>query len=470
MIFEISADYYSYMEGVMLYINHVATALFALAVFHTFLAFRLRRIATWFPEGSKRENFFHLMGETEVVFLLWAGILWVAHILFYGWEHLHGNISSVAHLESGLEHGFHKAIAYIESLNYTEPKFVFVIMVIAATKPIIDMADKIIRFAAWFIPLPSSAAFLFAALFIGTQLGSLMTEPAAMTVTATVLSRQFFKRPYTRWFKYLLLGTLFVCVSIGGVHTHFAAPPVLMVASQWDWNVEFMFRNFGCKAAVAVFCSTLLVVCCGLPQLRTIPLATDSDLHDDQRAAELPITPWWVSVVHLIALALVVLTAHHPNVFFGVFVFFLGFCVVTKEYQEALKLKEGLLVGGFLAGLVTLGGLQAWWIEPLLARFNAWQLYLGATGLTAITDNAALTYLGSQVEGLSSDLRYLLVAGAVCGGGLTVIANAPNPAGYAILNKSFNGESSGISAIGLFAGALPATLIAMACFWWLPSL
>jgi hypothetical protein len=56
-------------------------------------------------------------------------------------------------------------------------------------------------------------------------------------------------------------------------------------------------------------------------------------------------------------------------------------------------------------------------------------MYFGATALTAITDNAALTYLGSLVEGVSDQLKYALVAGAVSGGGLTVIANAPNPAG-----------------------------------------
>ena len=57
-------------------------------------------------------------------------------------------------------------------------------------------------------------------------------------------------------------------------------------------------------------------------------------------------------------------------------------------------------------------------------------LFFGAAALTAITDNAALTYLGSLVEDISDQSKYSLVAGAVAGGGLTVIANAPNPAGF----------------------------------------
>jgi Na+/H+ antiporter NhaD/arsenite permease-like protein len=92
-------------------------------------------------------------------------------------------------------------------------------------------------------------------------------------------------------------------------------------------------------------------------------------------------------------------------------------------------------------------------------------MYFGATALTAITDNAALTYLGSLVEGISDQLKYALVAGAVTGGGLTVIANAPNPAGAGILQSSKAFEGTGISPVGLLLGAIPPTLIAIAFFW-----
>ncbi len=125
-------------------------------------------------------------------------------------------------------------------------------------------------------------------------------------------------------------------------------------------------------------------------------------------------------------------------------------------------LREGLMVAFFLAGLVILGGMQKWWLQPLLAGMDATVLYFGATALTAITDNAALTYLGSLVEGISDQAKYALVAGAVTGGGLTVIANAPNPAGFAILKGSFDEES--ISPLGLLAAALPPTIVAMLCF------
>jgi Na+/H+ antiporter NhaD/arsenite permease-like protein len=164
-------------------------------------------------------------------------------------------------------------------------------------------------------------------------------------------------------------------------------------------------------------------------------------------------------------LALVVAFAHHPDIFFGVFILFLGLVTATQKHQDALKLREGLLVGFFLAGLVTLGSLQAYWLKPLIASLNGSALFFGATGLTALTDNAALTYLGTLVDGISDELKYALVAGAVTGGGLTVIANAPNPAGVGILQsaKVFAGE--GISPLGLFRGALLPTGVSVVFFW-----
>ncbi len=90
------------------------------------------------------------------------------------------------------------------------------------------------------------------------------------------------------------------------------------------------------------------------------------------------------------------------------------------------------------------------------------QVFYGATILTAVTDNAALTYLGSLVDGLSDSFKYALVTGAVTGGGLTIIANAPNPAGFAILRGHFKDEA--IHPIGLFLAALGPTIIAAAAF------
>jgi Na+/H+ antiporter NhaD/arsenite permease-like protein len=124
-----------------------------------------------------------------------------------------------------------------------------------------------------------------------------------------------------------------------------------------------------------------------------------------------------------------------------------------------------LLVAFFLGGLVVLGGLQQWWLQPLVRAMDAHTLYVGATGLTAIMDNAAITYLGSLIEGLTPEAKYLLVAGAVTGGGLTVIANAPNPAGLAIVRKGFSDEA--VSPVWLLIAAIPPTCTASLAFLFL---
>jgi Na+/H+ antiporter NhaD/arsenite permease-like protein len=290
---------------------------------------------------------------------------------------------------------------------------------------------------------------------LGPLLGSFITEPAAMTLLALLLKRRYFDQGISSKLAYATLGLLFVNVSIGGTLTHFAAPPVLMVAAKWDWGFAFMFQNFGWRAASACLVSATLITAMFYKELKAIRVERDNSGR----------IPAWLTALHLVSLGAVVGFAHHPDVFLGILVLFLGLVVATQEFQDELKLREGLLVGFFLAGLVTLGSLQAYWLKPLIQSLDGNALFFGATGLTAITDNAALTYLGSLVEGISDELKYALVAGAVTGGGLTVIANAPNPAGVGILqgSKVFQGE--GISPLGLFLGALMPTAVAIVFFW-----
>jgi hypothetical protein len=146
----------------------------------------------------------------------------------------------------------------------------------------------------------------------------------------------------------------------------------------------------------------------------------------------------------------------------GLFLLFLGFTQAYEKHQSPLIIKEALLVGFFLAGLVVLGGMQQWWLQPIVSSLEPLELFIGAVGLTAITDNAALTYLGSLIAGISAESKYMLVAGAVAGGGLTVIANAPNPAGVALLKRGFADET--VSATGLLLGALGPTAVAVVAF------
>ena len=302
-----------------------------------------------------------------------------------------------------------------------------------------------------------SLGFYCSALCAGPLLGSFITEPAAMTLLALLLRRRYFDQRISLRLAYATLGLLFVNISIGGTLTHFAAPPVLMVAAKWEWSTLYMLEHFGWRAALSCLVSTAVIAFLFRRELSGTAVVPSK--------AE-PVPPL-LTLMHLCFLGLVVLFAHYPDVVVGVLMIFLGLVTATHRYQDDLKLKEGLLVGFFLSGLVVMGSMQAWWLQPLLTKLDGASLFFGATGLTAITDNAALTYLGTLVQGLTEEQKYALVAGAVTGGGLTVIANAPNPAGVGILHsaKAFKGE--GISPLGLLAGGLFPTAVAVVFFWFL---
>jgi hypothetical protein len=408
-------------------IDLIAAALFGIAVLHTFAARQFERLADRYPAHA---GLLHLLGEVEVVFGFWAIVLV---------------------LTMALTAGGSTALAYAESRNYGEPLFVFVVMVVAASRPVLQTVSGVVAALARLSPWPTALASVWLGLAAIPLLGSLITEPAAMTLAALMLAPRVFRADVPERTKYLALGVLFVNVSIGGTLTSYAAPPVLMVASTWQWDSAFMLAAFGWKAALAVVVNASIAT-----WLLRSHLVAATDAPD---AAAVPV-PWAVVVVHFGLLAGVVVLAHHPVAFLGLFLLFLGFTRAYERHQDPLILKEALLVGFFLAGLVVLGGLQRWWLEPIVTGLEPLALFFGALGLTAVTDNAALTYLGSLVTGISDESKYMLVAGAVAGGGLTVIANAPNPAGVALLKQGFADHA--IGAGGLLLGALGPTVVAAA--------
>lgn len=417
------------------YMQITATVLFACAVLHTFMVKQFKKLSHHFRKGSVGDNFFDFLSEVEVVFGLWAAFLITIWAMRFGME---------------------SARSYLDSISFIEPVFVFVIMAMSATRPVINIARVVINAISRVLPINQTMAFYITTLIIGPLLGSFITEPAAMTVTALLLKDRFFdQKQASKKFLYATLGLLFVNISIGGTLTHFAAPPVIMVAKPWDWDLLFMLKNFGWRACFAILIGVLSTAALFRKELLGM------NVFEDKKSKHAK-SPLWLIFFHLAFMAMVVSQAHHMTVFMPVFLFFIGMVAVTKEYQDELRLKESLLVAFFLGGLVTLGKLQAWWIKPVLESLDATELFFAAASLTAITDNAAITYLGTLVPTLSDHAKFSLVAGAVIGGGLTVIANAPNPAGFSILQGSFGKD--GINPLGLFLGALPFTVLAAICF------
>lgn len=440
-------------------INAIATAIFLLAVLHTF-------VASWFTAKSHRiqarhderlaaagrpshpsvgAEVLHFLGEIEVVFGLWSLPLLGAIIATHGW-------STATHYVN-------------DTVNYTEPLFVVVIMALASTRPIVALAESSLRFLAQ-LGRATPGAWWIVILTVAPLLGSFITEPAAMTIAALLLARQFFDLNPSAALRYATLGLLFVNVSIGGTLTHFAAPPVLMVARTWEWNTPFMLGHFGWRSAIAIVMSTTAYYLAfrrefkTLAAARAVPEVEVAAEEADHEHALLPI-PLWVTAAHVGFMIWTVLNAHYPALFIGGFLFFVGFARATAAYQSRLDIKTPLLVGFFLAGLVIHGGLQGWWIAPVLSSLSETGLFWGATVLTAFNDNALITYLATLVPDFAESFKVAVVEGAVTGGGLTVIANAPNPAGQALLGRFFDGA---VSPARLFVSALIPTLIAAAMF------
>jgi len=439
--------------------NLWASLIFLAAVLHTFLTHKFIRMANvleakheqrWQADAantgpcpaSMAARVLHFFGEVEVVFGIWVIPLFALMLWRVGRQ---------------------PTLDYLNlRVSYSEPLFVVTIMAISSTKPVLQLAERCLRFFAR-LGGGGTGAWWLAILTLGPLLGSLISEPAAMTISALLLGRQFYALKPPPRFAYATLGLLFTNISVGGVLTHYAAPPVLMVAGPWGWNTLFMFRHFGWIVLLGIAIANsgyYLVFRKALAQLKPDPEAPPAEPPDEVQTS----IPVWVTVGHLLFMAALVWYAHFPVFLIGVFLFYLAFFEVTADYQSELQLRSPILVGFFLAGLVIHGGLQQWWIAPVLSRLNEVPLLLGAIGLTAFNDNAAITYLSTLVPNLAEAMKFAVVAGAVTGGGLTVIANAPNPAGQSILKQFF---PDGISPLGLLLGALPATIVFALCFLWL---
>jgi hypothetical protein len=446
-------------------LNLVATVIFFGAIVHTFLVARFRKIAHNYQQsyeaieyllhatdgrpdfGKKhdkllfRAQLFYFMGEVEAVFGIWLIPLFVAIIAFHGWSTM---------------------VDYVGNVNVADAIFVVVIMAIASSLPIIRFTETVIAKVSA-IGKGTPASWWLAILTLGPLLGSFITGPAAMTICALLLRHRFYSLQPSERLKYATLGLLFVNISVGGVLTQFGSPPVVIAASAWNWDLVYMLTHFGWKAVIGIILSNLLY----LTVFRREFARLVTNVPDEEQDQEGPRSiPWRITCIHILFLCWTVANARYPVLMILAILFFLAFVSATRLNQHAIALRPPLLVGFFLAALIIHGGCQQWWIGPVLGTLSKWPLMFAATILTAFNDNAAITYLASLVPGFSEALKYVVMAGAVSGGGLTVIANSPNPAGQSILASRFG--KAGISPLYLFLGALVPTLIAGAAFMLLP--
>lgn len=417
-----------------------ALIIFICAIIHTLLSNQITNIAERVEKNHLRKDpngvsfwgeVLRFLGEVEVIFGLWVIPLFVLIGFFYQW---------------------HTAVQYINTRNYTEAIFVVVIMSLASSRPIVRLAEDILHVCSKLLGNKISS-WWFTILTIGPLLGSVITEAGAMALSAMLLSRQFYVYNPDKKLCYATLGLLFANISVGGVLTNFAAPPVLVISRCWDWSSWFMLTNFGWKAALGIVFVNVIYWLVFRKSFISMQSRKTENLQQMPARVKIPI---WITFIHILFLIWTVANSHYPAVFIASFLLFLGFHHATRPHQYVNNLRRPLLVGFFLAGLIIHGGIQGWWVTPLLEQFHYSTIMVLSIVLTAFNDNAAISYLASLIPSTPMVVKYAVIAGVLSGGGLTVIANAPNPAGHSILRKHFD---HGISPLRLFLGALFPTIV-----------
>lgn len=435
-------------------INLLFFLIFIFATIHTFIAHRFPALANKYEVGirpyasgshldentSTHRGFyaelFDFLGEVEVVFGIWCIPLFAAITFFYGWE---------------------AVLDYINRENYKESLFIVVVMAIASTVPCIRFAEYLfgkISNLGGGTPL----AWWVSVLTVGPFLGSLIKESVVMTVSAVILGKHFFSyRPPIR-LAYATLALLFVNISMAGTLTNFGSTSVSMVAKPWGWDSRFMLMTFGWKALLGILIGNSLYFFYFRSDFKNM-LAFKNLQNEPEAKTQVPL---WISVVHVAFLAWLILNSENSLIALGSFVLFLGFYQATAAHQSYLSLRTPIMVGFFIASLIVHGGLQAWWIEPIVESLNESSAMLTTMFISAFANNTTINYLMTHIPKISDSMKVALFTGTLLGGGLTIMANGPNIVGYSLLSKYFSGQ---LKFGTLFVMALIPTLILFVVFW-----
>jgi len=432
--------------------------IFAAAVIHTLMANHFTSLSEkvagrhakkmktkpHYKQVSFLAEVLHFFGEIEVVFALWVVPLMFVVTIFYGWD---------------------DTIQYLNSRVYIEPLFIVVMMSLAATRPIIKLAEKGVHAIAKFFG-DTKAVWWLTILTLGPLLGSVITEVAAITIAAVLLKEKLFIYGPSKRLAYGTLGLMFVHFSVGGTLTNFAAPPALTLSRCWEWDVFDFLSQFGWQVLFGIFFLNVIYFLYyqkDFKQLKKVKHKEEKSLEADEHKGPVPL---WVTLCHLVFLVWIIMMAEYPPLFLGGYLVFLGFHQATRYHQYVLNLKRPMMVGLFLAGLVIHGGFQGWWIEPLLGDLGYGAMMLVGTVLTAFNENTTVAHLACLLSDLSPRLQYAIASGLVAGGGLTIIAHAPNPVGQSLVRKYFR---HGISPWSLFLSALIPTVVFLGIFYFFPS-
>jgi Putative Na+/H+ antiporter len=205
-------------------------------------------------------------------------------------------------------------VNYVGNVNVSDAIFVVVIMAMASSLPIIGFTETVIAKVSA-IGKGTPASWWLAILTLGPLLGSLITGPAAMTICALLLRHRFYSLKPSERLKYATLGLLLVNISVGGVLTQFASPPVV-------------------KAVIGIILSNLLY----LTVFRREFARLATNIPDEEQEGRRPI-PWRITAIHILFLCWTVTNARYPVLVILGLLFFLAFVSATRLNQQAIVLR-----------------------------------------------------------------------------------------------------------------------------------
>lgn len=423
-----------------------ATVLFFFSVVHTFLTpwfyqrFQVcKHKKMIFPEKWKKylwlSECYRLLSRVETVFILWAVPLFLWFLYTEGYK---------------------MTISYFNSRNYIFSLFIIIMLLLLESRPIVYLSECIFSSIAK-IGKQSPRCWWWT-LMIATPVSSvLLKETGAMIIATTLLSRSFYRfAPSTR-FAYATMGLLFSNISLGGLTTGLSSRALFIILPSVKWGNSFILKYFCWKALIAILISTTVYYLIFRKEFARFPKVVTVLSNVKERM------PKWIICVHILLIVAVILARFVPLLMVAILIFYLGFQRFTIFYQRPMRIGKACFVGLFYAGLVIFGELQEWWVLELMHRMPDFGYMMTSYVLSIFLDNALVNYLVHNLPVATDCFLYLVIAGCMSAGGLTLISNIPNIVGYLALQSFF--PSSSFSLGWLFLFALGPSIIALMTFW-----
>ncbi|WP_348663117.1 putative Na+/H+ antiporter [Chlamydia vaughanii] len=423
-----------------------AAILFFCSILHTFLTPWLysqcqlcQHKKMIFPERWKKylwlSEFYRLVSRVELVFVLWAAPLFLWFLY---------------------SEGYKVTMGYFNSRNYVFSLFIVIMLILLESRPIVYFSERIFSNIAK-IGRQSPRCWWWT-LMIACPLSSIfLKETGAMIIAATLLARNFYKFSPSPRFAYATMGLLFSNISIGGLTSGLSSRALFIILPSVRWGNSFILKYFCWKSIIAMLISTTIYYLIFRKEFDNFPKVVTNPSMMNERV------PKWIICVHIILVGSVIFARSIPLLMAAILIFYLGFQKFTIFYQHSIRTAKVCFVGLFYAGLVIFGELQEWWVLEIMHRMSDFGYLITSYTLSIFLDNALVNYLVHNLPVATDCFLYLVIAGCMSAGGLTIISNMPNIVGYLIIRPTF--PSSSVSLGWLFLSALGPSIISLMTFW-----